>query len=98
MERDRPYERAMGIFDGIEVRIPANEVSVPFTPELLEGRRREARSAPADPCWCCGSARWWRLKATARHSTGPWICARCHPALTSVETINVVDAMEVRDV
>jgi len=88
------FDIVMRAFQGVEVRIPAKEVSVPFTPELLEGRARDELAAPTDPCRCCGAVRWWRLKATARRPAGPWRCSRCCPPLPPPEAIDTVTVVE----
>ena len=97
MGRDDLFDLVVEVFDGEKVQVPENEVSVPFTPAILEGRRHEAQSAPMDPCWCCGAARSWRLKATSRRLAGPWMCARCHPPTPPAEMIELVTNAEVRD-
>ncbi len=87
MGRDDLFDLVMRMFDGEEVPTPENEVSVPFTPELMEGCARGERAALTDPCSCCGERRWWRLKPAARRRAGPWVCALCHPPQPPPEAI-----------
>jgi len=91
---DDLFDIVMRAFQGVEVRIPTNEVSLDFTPELLEGRVRDPLAAPTDSCRCCVGRAWWRLKPTARRPAGRWTCARCHPPLPPPEAIETVTVAE----